>query len=98
MRGTTVTKKSDLPESSHYAIITFSRRYVPGDERSRTNPGHGYPEHHVGESSYFAYTDHDLWKADIAVMERCGNPYAAAEVSPVKVETAVSVRLLSPTA
>ncbi len=89
-----VTRKSDLPETDHYAIITFSTRHVPGDERSRTNPGHGYPAHSVGESSYLAYGDKEAWKADIAEMERSGNPYVAAEVRPVKVkmQTSVTVR------
>lgn len=27
-----------------YAIIYESSVFIPGDERSRTNPGHGYPE------------------------------------------------------
>jgi len=28
--------------------VTISKSYtVPGDKRSRTNPGHGYPEHSV---------------------------------------------------
>lgn len=37
---------AEVPESHHYAIILYSTNnvYIPGDERSRTNPGHGYPE------------------------------------------------------
>ena len=27
-----------------YAVITKSSVYIPGDETSRTRPGHGYPE------------------------------------------------------
>lgn len=30
-----------------YAAIVTDSIWVPGDERSRTNPGHGYPEHTV---------------------------------------------------
>jgi len=30
-----------------FAIITRTSHTIPGDERSRTNPGHGYPEHTV---------------------------------------------------
>ena len=26
-----------------YAVIVERSVYIPGDERSRTNPGHGYP-------------------------------------------------------
>jgi hypothetical protein len=28
-----------------YAVFVNSSYYVEGDERSRTNPGHGYPSH-----------------------------------------------------
>lgn len=36
---------NDVPKDSHYAILVFETTsvYIPGDERSRTNPGHGYP-------------------------------------------------------
>lgn len=27
-----------------YLLIESKTIYIPGDERSRTNPGHGYPE------------------------------------------------------
>lgn len=27
-----------------YAALFYRTIYIPGDERSRTNPGHGYPE------------------------------------------------------
>lgn len=27
-----------------YLLIDSTSVYIPGDERSRTNPGHGYPE------------------------------------------------------
>lgn len=37
----------EVPEEPHYAVIVYNQERVtiPGDERSRTNPGHGYPEH-----------------------------------------------------
>jgi hypothetical protein len=28
-----------------YAVIEETHTTIPGDERSRTHPGHGYPEH-----------------------------------------------------
>jgi hypothetical protein len=30
-----------------YAAFITRSQTIPGDERSRTNPGHGYPEHTV---------------------------------------------------
>lgn len=38
-----------------YLMITTRSIFIPGDERSRTNPGHGYPEttEHVVENHFF---------------------------------------------
>lgn len=34
-----------------YAVLIESSYHVEGDERSRTNPGHGYPAHDVSYTS-----------------------------------------------
>ena len=38
--------RTDIPNEPHYAIIVIDSTsvHIPGDERSRTAPGHGYPE------------------------------------------------------
>ena len=38
---------SDVPDGPHFAVIIYGTRRIhfEGDERSRTNPGHGYPAH-----------------------------------------------------
>lgn len=38
---------NDVPNEPHFAVILYGTRsvHIPGDERSRTNPGHGYPAH-----------------------------------------------------
>lgn len=56
-----VNSPSDVPMGHHYAVLVYESTNVhhEGDERSRTNPGHGYPaydetvntfEHWVTES------------------------------------------------
>lgn len=44
-----------IPTETHYAAIVTRRRTVPGDERSRLVPGHGYPEHTVEDIDYIAF-------------------------------------------
>lgn len=41
-----VEKVSDIPTGRHFAVLIYKTAsvFIPGDERSRTNPGHGYPE------------------------------------------------------
>ena len=56
---------SDVPQSEHWVIVEFVAITIPGDERSRTNPGHGYPEHSESVCKYIAFTDRGLWEKEI---------------------------------
>jgi hypothetical protein len=42
-----VKKPEDVPKEPHYAVLIYKTEpvHIPGDERSRTAPGHGYPAH-----------------------------------------------------
>jgi len=51
-----VYRTSEIPQGEHWAILEDSSIHIPGDERSRTNPGHGYPESTEHYVSYTAYT------------------------------------------
>lgn len=50
-----VSDKSMMPKGAHIGVIVFSTRWVEGDERSRTNPGHGYPGHNESIVQYIAF-------------------------------------------
>lgn len=72
MKGKTMYDKKNYVKNTkkigagkHFAIITFDSTYVPGDERSRTNPGHGYPAHSVDHCSYVVYETKESWERDI---------------------------------
>lgn len=41
----TVTSIQDIPDGEFEAVLENHSVFIPGDERSRTNPGHGYPAH-----------------------------------------------------
>lgn len=62
-----IHSKKDFPTVPHLSIIEFGSITIPGDERSQTNPGHGYPEHSVSKVDYvwYALEDEEFWKADI---------------------------------
>lgn len=42
-----VVSPIDIPDGSHFQLCVFEQHtfHIPGDERSRTHPGHGYPAH-----------------------------------------------------
>lgn len=47
----------DIPAGEHLAVVYTDSIYIPGDERSRTNPGHGYPESTETRQVYKAFKD-----------------------------------------
>ena len=88
-----VSKKEDVPVAEHWAILEFTSIHVPGDERSRTNPGHGYPAHNEPVVKYEAYFTEEKFLA--ALQQRAershGPKYAAFKMTPLTVKTTVSV-------
>ncbi len=88
--------KGEVPKEPHFAIIEFSSVWIPGDERSRTNPGHGYPEHTESKCEYIVFECEGEWKNEIAKRE--SNPYGdknfvAVRVTPATVKTTVNVSI-----
>ena len=56
---------SDIPKGEHYVIVTIQGLYIPGDERSRTNPGHGYGERTEYVPSMQVFTKEAEWLNEI---------------------------------
>ncbi len=65
MKSISCESVTDIPPESHWAILDFSSISIPGDERSRTNPGHGYPAHSKTTICYTAYLSKESWEAEI---------------------------------
>lgn len=55
----------DVPFGEHFAIHCCISTYTPGDERSRTNPGHGYPESTLDSWDYEIYQNVEKWNQAI---------------------------------
>ena len=70
----TAYRPVEIPVGDHWAIITFGSISIPGDERSRTNPGHGYPESTEITTAYEVFTSEAEWKAEIAA--RSSRPFS----------------------
>jgi len=94
-----VRSANDFPKGDHLAIIEFNTITIPGDERSRTNPGHGYPEHTetTMSYSYWRVEDRELWEAEIASKEAdryCRGSYIALDCGRrVTVEPAYKIKV-----
>lgn len=61
-----INSAEDMPRKAHFAIIVFDSQnvWIPGDERSRSAPGHGYPERTETFESfkYYATTSKREWE------------------------------------
>ena len=88
-----VQSPEDYPSEDHYAIVEFSSVHVPGDERSRTHPGHGYPAHDVPTMSYKAYDDQIEWEKEIARLEERKARYKAFSAKPARVSVKTTIRV-----
>lgn len=84
----------NIPTTEHYAIITTDTYTIPGDERSRTHPGHGYPEHTVNSISYLPFKDEDSLLAYLKRMSEGDRSRARViRVKPLSVKTTVQLVL-----
>lgn len=85
---------NDFPKLKHYAIIKFTSRsvYHPGDERSRTHPGHGYPDH-MEEIKSIDYIPCNSSDEVASWIERHGksSTYKVIEATPMSVTTAITL-------
>jgi hypothetical protein len=74
-----VNKPNDIPEGEHFAILEFSSIHHEGDERSRTNPGHGYPAYDEPSVKYIAFDTKEEFLYEIR--RRSMNTYSPSFVA-----------------
>lgn len=96
-----------FPKEEHFAALVFTSEtvYTPGDERSRTHPGHGYPESYdtVRSVDYIHLGDESKMRAWVQSREddkrnnrysTKDEPYQIIKVKPVKLQTSIAVQIL----
>lgn len=82
---------ADIPVGPHWAIIQMRDIHIPGDERSRTAPGHGYPAHTETCISYQAFTVIGDWEAEVEHLTMRGERFRAIKADVAKVAVKVTV-------
>ena len=82
---------SDFPDDGElFAILTPRSISIPGDERSRTNPGHGYPAH-TEQTWDIELLPKDTWEKEIAKLTERRATFKAVRMTPAKISTHVVV-------
>lgn len=89
------TRVGELPEGLFYAILRPESVAIPGDERSRTNPGHGYPEHTESYWSLETFANDAEWKKEIERICRSGlkEDFKAVICKVAKIERTVEINI-----
>ena len=85
-----VNKTEDIPLGGHWAILDNNSVDIPGDERSRSAPGHGYPEHTEYFVSYVAFTDRAEFEEELKRLVK--NPVDSAHVRGIYVAGSYAVQ------
>ncbi len=88
--------KNDIPEAPHFAALITKSVTIPGDERSRSAPGHGYPEHIETSIEYIAFArreEMEEWVKKQEASQFGTKNYRIIEAFPRRVTTSVSVEV-----
>lgn len=88
-----ISRKEDLTNRHKWGILTFGSIHTPGDERSRTHPGHGYPESWDSVSKFDAFDTEVEWKEEITRLTERREAFKAFTIGHVSVSTTVSVAM-----
>jgi hypothetical protein len=95
----TIKEADEIPDGKHYAALEFSTVTIPGDERSRTNPGHGYPEEIKVVANYIQFDDEEAmkeWVMDKKVSDRGKENYCILEAQKLGVKLSMVVEVERP--
>lgn len=78
----------NIPKEEHLAVVWAESIFIPGDERSRTNPGHGYPDSYETRHTYLPFKD----QADLErwISSHKNEQFTVLRAQPLKVDTKVT--------
>jgi hypothetical protein len=82
--------KSNIMSKPHWALITSVSVYHEGDERSRTNPGHGYPAHTTQHDEYTPFaTEAELLNA---MNRKIYNNFQIIKAEPLEIQVKTTIK------
>ena len=83
---------NSIPKEEHYAVLLFDTIHIPGEERSRTNPGHGYPASTETAIKYITFKDREELQQWI-LLKGDNKNFLPIMSKPLEVVKSVSVEL-----
>ena len=92
-----MTASIELRTKEFYAAFIRDSYSVEGDERSRTNPGHGYPAHTVSYTKVEEFQDEEemrRWVERQEMSTYTKSKYRIVKCIPMEVRTTVNVEVI----
>lgn len=89
-----ITNPTDIPKGTQYAALVSGSVYIPGDERSKTNPGHGYPAENKPIIQFVCFADQNEmknWVAKEELSRYSQKAYKIIEFTPLEIAVSVNV-------
>lgn len=78
-----------IPAGEHWAIVEIVTVHIPGDERSRQAPGHGYPERDEEYIRYTPFTGEDAREQCLSVLETMYHHHRATAIHVTETYNAI---------
>ena len=72
---TRITETKDIALTKAYLILKPTSVHIPGDERSRTNPGHGYGPETKNSWDIWSCGTVEEWESQIKAMTAKGEDF-----------------------
>lgn len=92
-----ISNLENFPTEKSFAIATSEGVHIPGDERSRSAPGHGYPSHTDYYTKLQVFSDEAEWKEAIKklMVPQFGSrkDFRAFIMEPVTVDAEITVNI-----
>lgn len=88
---------NEVPPAAHFVALIFSSIHIEGDERSRANPGHGYPAENKPVVEYIAFKDRaemEAWVLKEETSLHGKTSYKIIEATPMTIVKSVSVKAI----
>jgi len=96
MRLVIAKKENRVMAKEFYAAFIEDSYHVEGDERSRTNPGHGYPAHTVRYIKVEEFESEEHMRKWVAAREQARFiriKYRIVKCIPMEVKTTINVEV-----
>jgi len=75
-------------------LLTNSSIHIPGDKRSKTNPGHGYPAHDVKYMTIEVHDSESSLEQSILRHEKSKTKFIVLEAKYIKIDIKKTINLI----